>query len=223
MINIVPYKTQDELYDTVADKFETIVQRDRTTIALPTGNTPTPLYARLIKKSINWPAITIFMLDCYYPQDPNDPESFYMYMQNNLLRHVSIPEKNFHILDSNTKNPANECNEYEKSINNAGRLDVAILGLGENGHIAFNEPGTSSDSLTHQAELQGQKFNYGLTMGIKTIISAKKIFLLATGKTKATAVKKALSGAIDASCPASFLQDHPDTTFFLDEAAASLL
>lgn len=224
MINIVPYKTQDELYDAVAHLFVEIVQKNKTNIAVPTGNTPTLLYARLIKNStINWSTINIFMLDCYYPQDPRDPESFYMYIQNNLLRHISLPEKNFHILESNTKDPAHECKQYEEAIRNAGGLDMAILGLGVNGHIAFNEPGTSSNSLTHVAKLQNQKFTYGLTVGIKTITTAKKIVVLATGKNKAEAVKNAIHGAVNESCPASFLQDHPDTTFFLDEYASSLL
>lgn len=225
MIHAKSYTIQEQLYQDVTQLFEEVVLRpNRMTIALPTGTTPTPFYARLVKQNnIDWSKITIFMLDSYYPQEPNDPESFYTYIKNNLLRHISLPEKNFHILGSNTKDPTVECSAYEEAINNAGGLDMAILGIGVNGHIAFNEPGTSFDSVTHLSKLQDQKYNYGLTMGIQTIKQAKKIILLATGKSKATAVKNAIEGPVSQDCPASFLQKHPDTTFFLDDDAASLL
>ena len=118
-------------------------------------------------------------------------------------------------------------------IEQLGGIDLAILGIGQNGHIAFNEPVTPFDSVTHLAKLtESTRISnggtdkipkYGMTMGIKTIMSAKKILLLAKGKNKAEIVKKALQGPITTDCPASILQTHPDCTFFLDEEAASQL
>ncbi|MCL5676187.1 MAG: glucosamine-6-phosphate deaminase [Patescibacteria group bacterium] len=201
-------------------------------LALPTGNTPLKFYKKITNASLNWKNITIFMLDCWYPQDRNDLNSFYSYIERNLLSKINLPKENFHILNSAATNPEKECEKYEQEIKKAGELDLAILGLGQDGHIGFNEPGTPENSLTHLAKLTEQTLNdngnlahitCGLTMGIKTILSAKKIFLLAKGLNKAPVVKKALEGPISLKCPASFLQKHPDCTFFLDREAASLL
>lgn len=187
------------------------------TIALPTGNTPIGMYLELKKKNIDWGEITVFMLDVNYPQDPADPDSFYSF----CLKY--LPTKQFNILNSQTKNPDKECAEYEAKIAAAGGLDLAVLGIGPNGHIAYNEPGTSFDSLTHLAKLDQQKFKFGLTMGIKTIMAAKKIILLAKGAAKAEIIKRAIEGPVSESCPASVLQTHADVTWLLDPAAASLL
>lgn len=186
-------------------------------IALPTGKTPIGMYLELKRKNLDWSKITVFMLDVNYPQDPAEPESFYAFAQKYL------PTKKFNILNSQAKDPEKECAEYEAKITMAGGLDLAVLGIGPNGHIAYNEPGTSFDSLTHLAKLQNQKFEHGLTMGIKTIMSAKKIILLAKGENKAEIVKQALEGPVGVSCPASVLQTHADVIWLLDPAAASLL
>lgn len=187
------------------------------TIALATGNTPVGMYRELIKKKIDWRKIKIFMLDVNYPQDPDDQDSFNCYVKTNL------PEVQFNILNSQAKDPQKECREYEAKIIAAGGLDLAILGIGKNGHIAYNEPGTNFDSLTHLAKLQNQKFEFGLTMGIKTIMSAKKIILLAKGKKKARAIKAAIEGPVSLDCPASVLQNHTDATFLINYDATGLL
>lgn len=187
------------------------------TLALPTGNTPIGMYLELKKKDIDWKKIIVFVLDVNFPQDPAEPESFYNFAQKYL------PTKKFNILDSQAQDPEEECRAYEAKIKAAGGLDLAVLGIGPNGHIAYNEPGTSFDSLTHLAKLEDQKFEYGLTMGIKTIISAKKIILLAKGASKAEIIKRAIEGQISELCPASVLQRHQDITWLLDPAAGSLL
>jgi len=187
------------------------------TLALPTGKTPIGMYLELKKIKFDWDKIKIFILDVNYPQNPSEPESFYSFAKKYL------PAKKFFILDSRTQNPEQECREYERKIIQAGGLDLAVLGIGANGHIAYNEPGTSFDSLTHLAKLQNQKFEFGLTIGIKTIMSAKKIILLAKGAAKAVIVKRAIEGPVDISCPASILQTHPDATFLLDREAGALL
>jgi len=187
------------------------------TLALPTGKTPIGMYLELKKIKFDWDKIKIFILDVNYPQNPSEPESFYSFAKKYL------PAKKFFILDSRTQNPEQECREYERKIIQAGGLDLAVLGIGANGHIAYNEPGTSFDSLTHLAKLQNQKFEFGLTIGIKTIMSAKKIILLAKGAAKAVIVKRAIEGPVDISCPASILQTHPDATYILDQEAGALL
>ena len=157
------------------------------------------------------------MLDAYWPQDPNSPDSFYSYMKTNL------PGVGFNILGSHASDPDQECRAYEAKIKAAGGLDLAILGLGPNGHIAFNEPGTDPNWFTHKARLEYQSFEFGLTMGIKTIMAAKKIVLLAKGAGKAAAVKAALTPPPRLDCPASWLQNHQDVTFLIDQEAAARL
>lgn len=186
-------------------------------VALPTGKTPLGMYQVLRQRSIDWPKITIFMLDAFWPQDPGDPDSFYTYMKANL------PGAAFNILDSSAADPDKECAAYEAKIVAAGGLDLAVLGIGANGHIAFNEPGTDPRLLTHKARIVKQPFEFGLTMGIKTILSAKKIVLLAKGADKAAAVKAALVPSPRLDCPASWLQNHADCTFLIDQAAAGKL
>lgn len=203
--------------DTEAANTIALQLKRNASIALPTGNTPLGMYRELVQQKIDWSKIKIFMLDVNYPQDPNDPESFYSFAKKYL------PTDKFEILDSQTKDPFKECRDYEAKIQAAGGLDLAILGIGTNGHIAYNEPGTSFDSLTHLTKLESQKFEYGLTMGIKTIMSAKKIILLAKGNEKAEIIKQAIEGPVNINCPASILQTHPDVTFILDQEAASLL
>lgn len=202
-------------------------------IGLPTGNTPIFLYKNIVSSKTFLKSKTFFMLDCLYPQKPEDTYSYYSFIRKNLLDHIAFKKNNFHILNSDAKDPDTECRNYEMAIKSSGGIDLAILGIGQNGHIAFNEPGTPEDSVTHMVKLSDQTRianggldnipEYGLTMGIKTIMSARKIFLLAKGKNKAKAVYDAVKGPISSDCPASFLQKHPDCTFFLDADAASLL
>lgn len=190
-------------------------------LALPAGKTPLGMYRELIKKKINWSRVKIFMLDVNYPQNPSAGSSFLNYIKLNLLNHIPLPAENFNILDSQTDDLEKECQEYEAKIASAGGLDLAVLGIGENGHIAYNEPGTKFESLTHLAELTNHKL--GLTLGIKTIMSARKIILLAKGRHKARAVKAAIEGPVSLDCPASVLQNHPNTTYLIDHDAAGLL
>lgn len=211
-------------FDFNASQIIDLINNNCQTMALPTGNTPIGMYLELKKRNIDWKKVKVFMLDVNYPQNPAEPTSFYSFAQKYL------PSKKFNILNSQTKDPEKECREYEEKIKAAGGLDLAVLGIGENGHLAYNEPGTDWKSLTHMAKLSLEtikinklKMQYGLTMGIKTIMSAKKIILLAKGADKAAIVKRAVEGPMDKNCPASILQTHPDVTFILDQEAASLL
>ncbi|MBI3980403.1 glucosamine-6-phosphate deaminase [Candidatus Microgenomates bacterium] len=236
MLKIV-IERADKIYSITASEIKKVMENtNRPVLALPTGNTPTSLYRLLsVDKTIDWSKVVIFMLDCYYPQDKNDPLSFYTYIKNNLLDNINLPPENFHMLDSQALNPEQECLKYEKEIQEAGGLDLAILGLGENCHIAFCEPGTPQDSLTHVTNISTQTIlvnnvdkveNFptkALTVGIKTILSARKIMVLAKGEKKALSVKRSLTENPSAECPASFLQNHPNITYMLDSEAAALL
>lgn len=194
------------------------------TAALPTGNTQVGMYRQLRQKQLDWNKIKIFMLDVNYPEDPNEPTSFYSFAVKNL------PKKEFEILNSQTKEPEEECEEYEKKIKVAGGLDIAVLGIGENGHIAYNEPGTDPELFTHLTELSPEtiavnklKIHHGLTMGIKTILSAKKILVLAKRANKAQAVKAGLTPPPRIDCPASWLQQHQGVTWMVDEGAGKVV
>ena len=237
MPKIEKYDKKAILYTTAVQLVKQIINStSKVVVALPTGNTSTPLYAQLTQdKTIDWSKISVFMLDCYFPQEKNDRESFYTYITTHLLDKIYLPAQNFHILNSSCANPEFECQKYEKEILKAGGLDLAILGIGLNGHIAFNEPGTPEDSLTHLTKLAPQTIKennsdqkksfpqYALTMGIHTIMSAKKIIVLASGSKKAQAVKDALTQPVSSQCPASFLRKHNSVTFLLDKEAAQLL
>ena len=158
-------------------------------------------------------------------------------MKENLFDHVDIPCERIHIPNGNAADMEEECRNYDASIKEAGGIDIQLLGIGRNGHIGFNEPAPFFTKGTHVVKLQqstidanarfftdGKCPTSAVTMGIASIFSAKKIVLIATGEEKADAVFHAIKGQISPSeCPASILQLHPDTTFLLDEKAASKL
>ena len=207
---------------------------EATTLGLATGGTMLPLYEAMRKDPEAWADKTTFNLDEYYPIEHDDPQSYHAYMKKELLDHV--PVQQWDIPDGEADDPDTECERYENAISAAGGIDIQVLGIGSNGHIGFNEPGTSFDSRTHVVILseQTRKDNArffpdggvpvrAITMGLATIMEARKIILIATGKNKAEAVQKMLEGPITEDVPASILQRHPDCTVFLDEEAAALL
>lgn len=214
-----------EFDNKAAEYFIDILKKNNIfSIALPTGNTPLGMYQELKRKKFDWSKIKIFMLDANYPQDPKEPSSFFSFAKDNL------GTARFNILDSQTTDSEKECQTYEEKIKTAGGLDLAVLGIGENSHIAYNEPGTDPELLTHLVKLSKEtvginnlKNNYGLTMGIKTIMSARKILVLAKGTSKAKVIKAAIEGPVSIDCPASVLQNHPNTTYLIDYDAAGLL
>ena len=157
-------------------------------------------------------------------------------MRRNLFDHIDIDPANTHIPDGNAADVDAECRRYDALIESIGGVDVQILGIGTDGHIGFNEPGDSFAPGTFKIKLHdstiesnsiyfkdGNMPRYALTMGIGTIMSAKKILIIATGEAKAEAVKNMIEGEVDPACQASILQTHRDVTALLDRAAASLL
>lgn len=210
-------------------------------LGLATGSTPVGLYQRLIRTFENGKAsfrqCLTFNLDEYFPVAADHDQSYHFFMHRQLFDHVDIPESSIHILNGSTNDPAAECAAYEAAIQSAGGIDLQVLGLGQNGHIAFNEPGTPFDSRTHLVQLDANTIQansrfFGsqaavprkaLTMGLATIMEAHSIVLLASGSAKANAIHAMFEGEVTPDLPASILQRHPDCTVLIDREAAAKL
>ena len=210
-------------------------------LGLATGRTMDPLYDHMVKHSqarqISFSKITTFNLDEYVGLAPTHPCSYRYYMNMALFNRIDINLSQTFLPDGNTDNLQREAEIYEGKIEKAGGIDLQLLGIGQNGHIGFNEPISSLGSrtriklLTRETRQINQRYfssleetpQYALTMGIQTILSAHHLILLATGSSKAAAVAKMIEGPVSASCPASALQFHPNTTIFLDPEAAAQL
>ncbi|MCQ2445362.1 MAG: glucosamine-6-phosphate deaminase [Clostridia bacterium] len=224
-----------------AERYVTLLnKKPNAVLGLATGSTPLGLYAKLAElyneKKISFDKVTSFNLDEYVGLDGNHDQSYRYFMNTNLFDKVNI-RKNATFVPSGLGDVDANAKNYEEMIAAAGGIDLQLLGLGQNGHIGFNEPGTPLDSLTHKIELTANtreanaRFfaslsdvpTHAISMGIKTVMNAKSIILIALGENKADAVAKSVNGKIDTMVPASVLQLHPDVTFYLDEAAASKL
>lgn len=219
-----------------------IRSRSRTVLGLPTGNTPKGMYWELVRMhqagELDFAGVVTFNIDEYWGLPPDHPMSFAYYLRTHLLQHVNVAPENAHWPDVG-QDPAAACQAYEDQIRAVGGLDLAVLGIGHNGHIGFNEPGTAFDSVTHLVRLaqetrlanyRGYGFKdladvpeYAITMGIQTIMAARRVLLLASGRAKAAAVARAVQGPVTEAVPASILQRHPDATLIVDEAAAFAL
>jgi glucosamine-6-phosphate deaminase len=212
------------------------------TLGLATGSTMVGVYKHLVslhkQGALDFSRVVTFNLDEYLGLSAAHPQSFHYFMQENLFAHVNVDPRNIHIPDGTIRGNYDEyCASYEKSIRNAGGIDLQILGIGRNGHIGFNEPTSSIGSRTRLKVLSwetmddnSKSFASGeespqcaITMGIGTILEARKILLLATGASKSAAIAKSIEGPITSAVSASALQLHPDVTFIVDDAAASQL
>ena len=223
--------------DLVCDQIE---KKPNSVLLLATGSSPLRMYELLAEKvkagQASLAEVKTFNLDEYFGIDKKNPQSYHSYMWNNFFSKIDIKKENVEIPETNPKDERKFCKEYEKKIKKAG-IDLAVLGIGRNGHIAFNEPGTSFESETHAAELTAAtaKANSrffksekevpkkAITVGLKTIMGAKEIVLLAFGKQKAKAVGDAVEGKVTKEVPASVLQKHKNAIFILDREAASML
>jgi glucosamine-6-phosphate deaminase len=207
-------------------------------LGLSTGSTPVPMYAELIRmhreERLDFAGVKTFNLDEYFGISREHPQSFYRHIHDNFLDHLNVKRENSHIPDGSSTDFARTCRDYEAAIRNAGSIDLQILGIGRTGHIGFNEPTSSLASRTRlktlsdetiddNSKISGDIPTVAITMGIGTILEARKILLLAFGDAKADAVAKAIEGPIASSTSASALQMHPDVTFMLDESAAARL
>jgi len=210
-------------------------------LGLATGSTPEGLYQYLIdaykNEEVSFKNVTTFNLDEYIGLDSDDPNSYRYFMNEKLFNHIDIDPSNVHLPNGVADDLEKECKDYEAAIKEVGAIDLQILGLGVNGHIAFNEPGTSFESRTQITDLVEETIEansrffdnkedvptQAITMGIKTIMESKEIILLASGENKAQAVKQLIEGEVTESFPASILHHHPQVTIVIDQAAASLL
>jgi glucosamine-6-phosphate deaminase len=195
---------------------DAVRSRPNLTLALPAGNTPTGMYEELVQlhrtEHLDFAQATTFNLDEYVGLAKDDPRTFREYMRRTLFDHVNIDPGNIHFPDET----------YEETIAKSGGIDLLILGIGRNGHIAFNEPGSSFATRTRVVELAPETIapvRKGITMGVATILEARRILLLASGVNKHEILKQAIHGPVSESVPATALQSHSDVIAIVDEAA----
>ena len=226
---------------------EVIRERERegrdTVLGLATGSTPVGVYRELIRmhreEGLSFRNVTTFNLDEYYPMDQENLHSYHRFMWENLFRDIDIDPARVHIPKGDVPRElvVETCGAYEAAIRAAGGIDLQLLGIGKTGHIGFNEPGSGARSRTRlvtldtvtrrdaAADFFAEAFvpREAVTMGIATILEAREIAILATGEHKSSIVHRAVEGEIDTEVAATFLQRHPNTTFYLDSAAAAEL
>jgi glucosamine-6-phosphate deaminase len=216
---------------------EKIRQNPSMNLGLATGGTPVGTYQSLIKDhqqyGTSYQNITTFNLDEYIGLTGDNPNSYRYFMNDKLFDHIDIDKNNTHIPNGNVNDMAAECARYENLIADHGGIDLQILGIGGNGHIGFNEPGTSFDSTTHIVQLAASTIEanarffeqiedvptQAITMGIASIMRSKEILLLISGENKRAALDQLLNGDITEQFPASVLKKHPNVTIIADKAA----
>ena len=217
-------------------------QKPNAVLGLATGSTPIQLYQRLVaeytKQALSFNKVTTFNLDEYHQIAPSNPQSYRSFMNEHLFDKVDIDSNKTHLPTCNaSQNPRAQGLAYEQAIKQSGGIDLQILGIGANGHIGFNEPSSSLSSRTRIKTLTKQTLkdnsrlfksdetqpDKAMTMGIATIMDARYVLLMATGKNKAQAVKSMVTGPVSAHCPASILQMHENAVVIIDEEAASEL
>lgn len=237
-------KNYEKISERAADFITSQIRCNQNSVlGLPTGGTPIGTYEELIRRyneaNLDFAHVTTFNLDEYYGLTASHPKSYYQYMKQNLFDYINISLNNVHIPNGMVKmdEVRDHCSSYEEMIKDVGGIDLQLLGIGGNGHIGFNEPGSSLSSRT-RIKILGQEtrqddsrfFNSieqvpkaALTMGVATILEARTCLLLASGKGKAEAVKQAIEGPVTSQTTGSALQLHPHTIAVIDEEAASAL
>ncbi len=208
-------------------------------LGLATGSTPLGLYKELIRmhvdEGLDFSKVVTFNLDEYVGLSPRHDQSYQYFMRENLFKHINIPQQNIHLPDGMAQDIDGFCDWYEAEISKAGGIDLQVLGIGPNGHIAFNEPGSSLGSrtriktLTENTMRANARFfkdllevpKYAITMGVGTIMDSRELLLLANGAGKADAIRAAVEGPLTGQCPASIIQLHRKTFVILDREAGS--
>jgi glucosamine-6-phosphate deaminase len=218
-------------------------KNNKTVLGLATGSSPKGVYNKLIeihkKEKVSFKKVVTFNLDEYYSISKDHKQSYHQFMDENLFNHIDIDRDNIHIPDGDMDKKMVDkfCKEYEKKIKSFGGIDIQILGIGANGHIGFNEPGSNLNSITRLVKLDYQtrhdaRLNFNgiknvpssaITMGIKTILASKRIILMAWGKSKSNAIKNAVEVRQNVKVPASLIQSHGNATIILDKDSSSLL
>lgn len=218
-----------------------IYLKPNSVLGMATGSTPLLMYKELIRVhkevGLDFSEIVTFNLDEYLGLPKEDEQSYNYYMFQHFFNHINIKKENIYIPDGMMKNVEQECKQYDRDIQVKGGIDLQVLGIGNNGHIGFNEPDIKFEATTHKVKLDEETINanarffatieevpgFAISMGIKTIMHAKKILLLASGENKAEVIYRALFEGITPEIPASILQLHQDVTVIVEENAAQLL
>ena len=237
-IVVKDYEEMSQMASDIIKKL--LIEKPDATLGLATGSSPIGIYKNLIKacktKEISFKDVKTYNLDEYCNLPKSHPESYFSFMHRNLFSQVDIKEENVHIPNSEGDDLNALCDEYNALLHKAS-IDLQLLGIGANGHIGFNEPHTSFDQetwivkLTEKTRKDNQRFfnsldevpTHAITMGIKNIMQAKKLLLVASGKNKAEAMKKLYDGEVTEDFPASVLHNHPDAIVICDSEAASLI
>ena len=241
-MEVIIKKNYDEMSKEAAKVVKKrILKKLNLVLGLATGSTPLGLYQELVRmhkeEDLSFKKVKTFNLDEYYGLDPDHPQSYRYFMNANLFSQIDIDLANTHVPDGLAKDIGKYCLEYEEEIEKCGGIDLQVLGIGSDGHIGFNEPGSSLGSrtriktLNEQTVADNSRFfknidevpKYAIKMGVGTIIDAKEIILLASGKNKSRVVAQAIEGPVTSQITASMLQVHPKVMVILDEDAASLL
>jgi len=241
-MRVIIKKDYDEVSKTAASLLaKEIRTKPHAVIGLATGSTPLGTYKQLIRlhkgEGLDFSGIRTFNLDEYFRLPPEHPESYHAFMVTNLFDHVNVKPENISIPDGMTPDVEKFCSDYEWRIKEAGGIDVQLLGIGRDGHIGFNEPGSSLGSRTRLKTLAEETIRdnarffggeekvprLAITMGVGTILDARKLLMLASGAEKAEAVKQAIEGPVSSQVTASVLQLHPSVTVVIDTEASERL
>jgi glucosamine-6-phosphate deaminase len=241
-MEIIIQETYEEMSRSAASLVaEVLNTKPNAVLGLATGSTPLGLYQELVRlhreEGLDFSQVTTFNLDEYVGLSVKHPQSYHYFMHENLFRHVNIPRQNTFIPSGTTHNYEAFCRWYEQRIQECGGIDLQLLGIGSDGHIAFNEPTSSLGSRTRIKTLARQTIEdnarffekpedvpvYAITMGVGTILEARRILLLASGANKADAVAAAIEGPVTSMCTASALQLHRDVIVYVDRPAAGKL
>ena len=216
----------------------TLEQRPGSVLGLPTGRTAIPVYDALVSRRPDFSRARTFNLDEFVGLTPRDPRSFRTFMNHHLFSRVNIPSGHVHFLNGAASDLDAECARFERAVAAAGGIDLLVLGIGVNGHVGFNEPGASVVARTHRARLtlatrRANAAPFGgrlrsvpreaLSMGMGTILRARAIVLLATGRSKASCIERVVNGPLTTELPASFIQVHRSADIVVDQAAGEKL
>jgi len=241
-MKVIVCKDSDEMSRTAAQIFaERIRKKPAIVLGLATGGTPVKMYKELIRmhkeEDLDFSRVITYNLDEYLGISPDHDQSYRYFMDTNLFNHINIKKSNTHVLNGKASDAAAECKAYEEAIKKAGGIDIQLLGIGGNGHIAFNEPGSPKNSRTRVVDLTQKTVEdnarffasvndvprQALSMGNGTIMEAREIVLIADKASKADAIAQSVEGPATEQVPASLLQAHKNTTFVVDKDAASKL
>lgn len=239
-MNIIKVKNYEEMSEKAAAFIsETVRRKPNAVLGMATGGTAVGTYQCLIQDfnehNTSYKQAYTVNLDEYVGMDPNHEQSYHTYMDNHFFQHIDLPKEHQHIPNGKALDLEAECKRYEEAIEALGGVDLQLLGIGHNGHIGFNEPGTSFDSKTQVVKLAESTRNanaryfdhmdevptHAITMGIATILKSKKILLLVSGKEKAEILYKLLTSDVTESIPATALKTHPNVTVIADKEALS--